>query len=325
MQLRLPTVAALCAMVLAAPPALSQEFPTKQIRLIVGFAAGGSTDVLGRALAPEAGRRLGQEVIVINKPGAAGTLAVNDVIGSPPDGYTIGIAASASLTLVHMFQNIRGDLLEATESLVQVGRQRVGIATKADSPLRSFKDLVDFARANPGKVSIGIPGAGTSSELFVRAIAQHERLEINIVPFAGDAPSATAMLGGHVTAISASAGSWAVHVREGAMRMLVSLEKDRLDVAPEIPSLNEIGYPFAGSAIVHLFAPRGLPASVKKRLIDGFAAASQTPLYVDIATRNSLNTATAMSGEELDRHLREDRASLAELVTRLGIGKDAKK
>lgn len=322
---RLPTLAAVITMLLASIPAAAQDFPGRQIRLIVGFAPGGSTDVLARAMVPEASKLLGQEVIVINKPGAAGTLAVNDVIGTPPDGYTIGIAASASLTLVHMFQNIRGDLLEATESLVQVGRQRVGIATKADSPLRSLKDLVDFARANPGKASIGSPGAGTSSELFVRAVAQHERIELNIVPFAGDAPAATAMLGGHVTAISASAGSWAVHVREGAMRMLVSMEKDRVDVAPDVPSLSELGYPFAGSAIVHLFTAKGLPPAVKSRLIAAFTAASRTPLYVDIATKNNLHTATGLSGDALDRHLIADRESLSALVTTLGLGKGARK
>ena len=303
------------------PPLQAQDLPARQIKLLVGFAPGGSSDVLARALAPEAAKRLGQEIIVINKPGGAGTIAVNEIAAAAPDGTTIGIAASATLTLVHMFQSIRPDLLEITEALMQAGRQRIGVATKADSPLLTFKDLVGMARANPGKVSIGSPGAGTSSELMVRAVAHQNKLQINIVPFQGDAPAATALLGGHVTAVAASAGSWAVHVREGGMRLLASLERDRVDVAPDVPSLLELGYPYAGASIQYVLGPKGLPAAVKSRLIEAFTAASQTPLYVDIATKSNLLGPSPLTGAALDRHLLEDRRGLAELVARLGLGK----
>ena len=304
-----------------AAPATAQEFPAKQIRLMVGFAAGGSTDVLARALAQEAGKLLGQEIIVVNKGGAAGTIAVNDVATAPPDGYTIGITPSSALTLIHFFQNIRPDLLEATEALLQVGRQRIGLATKADNPARTFKEFVAFARENPGKASVGSPGAGTTSELMVRAVAQQEKLQINFVPFQGDAPVATAVLGGHITAGAASAGSWAMHVREGGMRLLVSMEIDRIDVAPDVPTLRELGYPLHGTAIQYMFGPKGLPPAVKKRLIDAFTTAAKSPVFVDIATKNNLQDSALTAGEALDRHLLDDRRQLGELVARLGMGK----
>lgn len=317
--------AALAALMAATPAAAQGDFPSRQIRLIVGFAPGGSSDVLARPMAQEASKLFGQEVIVINKPGAAGTLAVNDVAAAAPDGYTIGIAASASLTLVHMFQNIRGDLLESTEALVQAGRQRVGVATKTDSPIKTLKDLVAFARANPGKATIGTPGAGTSSELFMRAVAQQEKVEISMVPFQGDAPAATAMLGGHVTAIAASAGSWAAHINAGSMRLLASIEVDRIDVAPDVPNLVEMGYPYYGASIQYMYGPKGLPPAVKKKLIDVLGAAIRSPLYVDIARKNNLLGPSPRTGEALDKHLVEDRKGLAELVTKLGLGKAGSK
>lgn len=324
-QITLALATAMLSSTLSSTLARAQDLPAKQVRLLVGFAPGGSSDVLARALAPEASKLLGQEIVIINKAGGAGTIAVNDIVAAPADGTTIGIAASATLTLVHMFQNIRPDLLESTEALVQAGRQRIGVATKADSPIRTLKDLIAFARANPGKASVGSPGAGTSSELMMRAVALHEKVEINIVPFQGDAPAATAMLGGHVTAISASAGSWAVHVSEGGMRMLASMEKDRVDVAPDVPNLIELGYPYAGASIQYLLAPKGLPPAIKTRLIDVFTAAMKSPLYVDIATKNNLHGPSSLTGEALDRHLIEDRRGLAELVGKIGVGKAAAK
>jgi tripartite-type tricarboxylate transporter receptor subunit TctC len=314
---RLAAVAALCL------PALSmaQTFPVKPLRLLVGFPPGGSTDLLARALSQEVRNTLGQEVLVVNKPGATGALAVQDVLQGGPDGYNIGLTPSSTLTLAHFFQDIAPDLLERTESLLLAGRQRIGIAVKADSPITSMEDFLRRARQEPGKVSVGIPGTGTMTELISRAVFRAAKVEVNIVPFNGDAPVAAAMLGGHLSAGSFSAGGWNAHVRGGTMRLLASMEQERADAAPDVPTMIELGYPLKGDAIQHLFAARGLQPAVKQRLIDAFGQATKSKLYVDVAVRNALYEPKVLVGSELDAYLVKDRQRSAELVAALGLKK----
>ncbi|MFM9967793.1 MAG: Bug family tripartite tricarboxylate transporter substrate binding protein [Burkholderiales bacterium] len=297
------------------------DFPVKNIRLLVGFPPGGSTDVLARLLAADAGKRLGQDILVVNRPGVTGALAVGDVVASPADGYTLGVTPSTVLTLTHLYQNIRPDLLENSGALLMVGRQRVGIAAKADSEIRTFRQFVEAARRAPGKLSVGIPGTGTLTELITRAVFAQEKLDVNIVPFQGDAPIITAIMGNHVTAGSFSAGGWAQQVRAGSMRLLASLEGERSEVAPDVPTLLELGYELKGNAIQYMFAPKGLPPAVRSRLIDAFRQASRTPTFIEVATKNALYDANAMAGDDLDQYLLKDRAGLVALAERLGVKK----
>lgn len=321
-QMKARSILALCtlAMVLGAPFAAAQtDFPSRPIRFLVGFPPGGATDVLARALAHEARKPLGQEVLVVNKPGASGVIAINDAVASAPDGYTIGLTPSTAVTLAHQFLNIRSDLLESTTPLLLVARQRIGIVTKADSPQRTLKEFVEYARKNPGKVSIGIPGTGTKVELITRAIALHEKVDVSIVPFQGDAPVVTGLLGGHIVAGSLSAGGWAPHVRSGTMRLLASFEDERFDVAPEVPTLVEMGYGMTGAAIQYVYGPKGLPAPVAKRLVAAFTEAGRTPTYVEVATKNGLYEKNLIAGEALDRTLQKERANNTALVEKLGL------
>ena len=309
------------ALALSPVAAMAQATPGTQMKIYVGFPPGGSTDVLARVLAQEGGKRLGREIIVINKPGASGAIAANEVASAPADGMSIGISPSSTFTISHLFQGIKPDLLERTAALLQVGSQPIGIATKTDSPFATFKDFVAAARKDPNKIAVGIPGSGTMTDLVIRALAQRDNLQLNIVPFRGDVPTATAILGGHVQAAGLSAGGFAQHIEGGAMRLLVAMETTRSVVAPNIPTLKELGYDFAGNAIQYMYAPKDLPAAERKRLIDALGEASRTPLYIDIAKKNVLYSATSMNGDALDRYLLDDRIRNTALVAKLGLGK----
>jgi len=308
------------AVSLAASLAAAQEFPSKPVRLLVGFPPGGSTDVLARALAQGGRKPLGQEIIVVNRPGASGVIAANEVAAALADGHTIGVSPSTAFTLAHMFMDIRTDLLEATSALMLVGRQRIGIVTQSDSPHRTLKDFMDNARTNPGRVSVGIPGLGTKVELITRAIALHEKVELNVVAFQGDAGVMTNLLGGHVAAGSFSVGGWASHVRAGTMRLLASFEDERFDVAPGVPTLLELGYPLTGAAIQYLYGPRNLPPAVARRIIAAFTEASRAQAFIEVATQNGLYDKNPLVGEALDTYLAKDRAANAVLVEKLGVG-----
>jgi len=308
------------AVSLASSLAAAQEFPSRPIRLLVGFPPGGSTDVLARALAQEGRKWLGQEIIVVNRPGASGVIAANEVAAAMADGHTIGVSPSTAFTLAHLFMDIRTDLLEATSALMLVGRQRIGILAQGDSPHRTLKEFMDNARKNPGKITVGIPGLGTKVELITRAIALHEKVELNVVAFQGDAGVMTNLLGGHIAAGSFSVGGWANHVRSGTMRLLASFEDDRFDVAPGVPTLLELGYPLTGAAIQYLYGPRNLPPAVARRIIAAFTDASRSPAFIEVATQNGLYDKNPLVGEALDTYLAKDRAANVELVAKLGVG-----
>ncbi len=310
------------ALTLTATLAAAQGgYPDRPIRLLVGFPPGGSTDILARALANEARSTLNQEVVVVNRAGASGAISVSEVVAAKPDGYTIGLNPSSAFTLGFHFMDIRPDFIDVIDPLMMAARQRVGLVVKGDSPHKTLKDLMEFAKRNPGKVSIGVPGIGTSVDVFTRAILHYAKVEAIVVPFKGDSEVNTALVGGQIVAGSYSAGGWAQQVQTGGMRLIASFESDRYDVAPDVPTLEEMGYGLVGKSIQFIYGPKGLPPAVAQRLINVFTQASRSPRYIDIATKNGLYDKTPLVGADLTAILVKDRASNAELVEKLGMKK----
>lgn len=297
------------------------EFPNRPLRMVVGFPPGGATDILARALAQEARAGLGQEVIVVNRSGANGAIAINEVAAAKPDGYTLGLAPTSAFTLAFHFIDIRPDFLEITEPLLMAARQRVGMVVKADSAHKTLRELVEFAKKNPGKVSFGVSGTGSSVDVFTRSILLRANIEAIVVPFKGDADVSTALLGGQIVAASYGAGSWAQQVQNGAMRVIASFQEDRFSVAPEVPTLEEMGYGLTGTNIQFVYGPKGLPPALAKRLIAIFADAARTPRYIDIATKNALFDKNLLVGQALTAYLLRDRATNALLLEKLGMKK----
>jgi tripartite-type tricarboxylate transporter receptor subunit TctC len=297
------------------------EFPNRPLRMVVGFPPGGATDILARALAQEARAGLGQEVIVVNRSGANGAIAINEVAAAKPDGYTLGLAPTSAFTLAFHFIDIRPDFLEITEPLLMAARQRVGMVVKADSAHKTLRELVEFAKKSPGKVSFGVSGTGSSVDVFTRSILLRANIDAIVVPFKGDADVSTALLGGQIVAASYGAGSWAQQVQNGAMRVIASFQEDRFSVAPEVPTLEEMGYGLTGTNIQFVYGPKGLPPALAKRLIAIFADAARTPRYIDIATKNALFEKNLLVGQALTAYLLRDRATNALLLEKLGMKK----
>ena len=202
-----------------------------------------------------------------------------------------------------------------------VGRQRVGMVVRGDSPHKSLKDLVEFAKKNPGKVSVGTPGVGSSVEIFAREIMRQANADAVFVPFKGDAGVNTALLGGQIVAGSLSAGGFAQQVKTGKMRLIASYQNDRFSMAPNVPTLEEMGYGLTATAIQFLYGPKGLPPALAKRLIGEFTKATRSRLYIDIATRNDLYEKNLLSGDALNAYLLKDRAANRVLIEKLGMKK----
>lgn len=319
------TLLALTLTFTATMAAAQGGYPSQPIKLLVGFPPGGSTDILARALANEVRTALNQEVVVITRAGASGAISVAEVVAAKPDGYTLGINPSSVFTLAFHFMDTRADFIDFVDPLMMVARQRVGTVVKGDSPHKTMKEFIEFARRNPGKASIGVPGIGTSVEVFGRALLHAAKVDAIVVPFKGDSGVNTALLGGQITAGAMSAAGFAQQVQNGQLRAIASHESDRFDFAPEVPTLEEMGYGLSGKSIQFLYGPKGLPPAIAQRLINVFTQASRTPLFIDIATKNGLYDKTPLVGAQLTVLLQKDRASNAELVVKLGMKKEGAK
>lgn len=297
------------------------DYPTKIVQVLVGYPPGGNTDSIARTLAHEAQKILRRDVIVVNKAGAAGAIAVMHVAASEPDGHTLMVTTSSTLTTTPFVQDVPSDLLERTTPLVWLGSPQQGMAVRSESPIRSVKDLIEEARRNPGKVSVGSQGIGSGPSMVVQAIALDENVKISVIPFKGDAPAVTDLLGGHITAVGTSAFSFGRNVAAGKLRTIASMDGERLQNAPDVPTLIEQGYPYKVQTIFYLLGPRALPAGVAKRIVDVFSEASQTASYRNATEVNGIVTSNPIASGALERYLLDDRAKIGEMVKRLGIKK----
>ena len=315
--------AALLCFALAAlsPLALAQSgYPTRTISVSVGYPAGGGTDLLTRVLAAEVGKIIGREIIVVNQSGASGTVAMSALAAAKPDGYSLGVTASSSLTIAPFTLDSPPDLLERITTIAAVGRLRNGFLVQSDSPFKGIKDVIEFARKNPGKVSIGVQGMGSSGALALGATALQENIKWTLVPYTGEAPALAAVLGGHITAATSTSGAWPRFVEAGTLRMIASMDADRFDSVPNAPTMVEQGYPNS-SLIFVLAGPKGLPPAVVKRITEAFTEAMHAPAYVEFVTKNGMEIKKPLTGEALHRYLIDDRAAMGAIAEKVGIRK----
>jgi tripartite-type tricarboxylate transporter receptor subunit TctC len=254
--------------------AFAQAFPSKPITLICPWPAGGGTDLHLRKLAELASRQLGQTVIVENRPGGSGMNGpANMAKTAKPDGYTISQLTITAFRVPHM-QKVDWDPLSDFSYILGLAGYTFGIVVKADSPFQTFNDLIAYARANPGKLSYGTPGTGTSLHLAMEEIGARAGVQFLHVPFKGQADSAQALMGGHIMAQVDSTG-WARQVDAGTFRLLATLGERR--TRWNAPTVKELGIDTVSNSPYGLVAPKGLPQPVLKRLHDAFKAASDDP------------------------------------------------
>ena len=233
--------AATVALPLMAPsPAFAQAFPSRPIRYICPWPAGGSTDAVIRSLADSAGKILGATIIVDNKPGAAGMLGANELVNAKPDGYTLSQLPHGVFRVPHM-QKVQFDTLKDFTWIACLTGYTFGLVVPASSPIKSIKELVEFAKANPDKFTYGHTGVGTSPHLAVEEFAQRAGIKLTNVPFKGNADNMQAVLGGHVMAASDATG-WGPHVDAGKLRLLATYGSKRTKRWASVPTLDELGY-----------------------------------------------------------------------------------
>ena len=259
--------AAWAALAIAAASVQAQDFPNRPITLICPWPAGGSTDTHLRKFAEVAARYLGQPIIVENKPGAGGMIGPAGMAsGAKPDGYTLSQLTVSAFRQPYI-QKVEWDPLRDFTYIIGISGYTFGVVVKSDSPIKSFDDFVAYAKANPGKLSYGSTGTGTSPHLLMEDVAGRTGIQLLHVPFKGNADSTQALMGGHVMAQSDATG-WGRHVDAGTFRLLVTFGEQR--ARWNAPTAKELGYDVVSYSPYGIVGPRGMDPKVVKILHDAF-------------------------------------------------------
>ena len=296
----------------------SSDYPTKPINVIFGFQAGGGMDVTGRALVNEAAKILKQPMICSNQVGAGGNLALGRIKGESPDGYTICNATTGAFCRSPHMQPVPFDPFKDFTFIMQYGLFQYGIAVRSDSPWKTFEEFIDYAKKNPRKITYGTAGVGLGQHLAMEYLGKKLGIQWDHVPFTGGPQAITALLGGHVNAISQTS-EWAEYVRSGKLRLLALLASKRMKSFPDVPTLMDKGFPFAVHGGLSFVGPAGMPKPVVEKLQNAFHEAMKSTAFIDIMDKFEY-TIEYMDSETLTKFIPKDYKETGDLIKTLGIG-----
>jgi tripartite-type tricarboxylate transporter receptor subunit TctC len=260
------------------------EFPTKPVTLICPWPPGGSTDMTMRALAEATGKHLGQPVVIENKPGGSGTVGPATMAATArPDGYTL-TQIPISVFRMPYIMKATWDPLKDFSYIIHTTGYTFGVVVKADSPWKTWKEFLAYAKENPGKVTYATPGTGTTLHITMETIARQQGIKWTQLPMKGGAETTPAVLGGHVTATADSTG-WAPQVEAGALRLLCTWGNARTKRFPDVPTLKELGHGIVSNSPFGYAGPKGMDPKVVKTLHDAFKKGNEDPAYLKTLER----------------------------------------
>ncbi len=285
---------------------------------MIAFPAGGPTDITMRSLADNAGKILGQPVIVENKPGAGGTLPAQQLQGAVADGYTVAQIPLGVFRLGYTTK-INWDPVKDISYVINVTGYAFGIVVPADSPFKTWADFVAYAKANPGKLTYGSTGTLTSPHLTTELVAQKAGIQLQHVPYKGSADLTLALVSGQLMAGADSTG-FAPQVEAGKLRVLNTWGEKRLDKFPTAPTLKELGYDIVQNSPFGIGAPKGTPPDVVKRLHDAFKKAMEEPSYVASLARYDM-LPNYLSSADYTKFAQDTVVREKVLIDKLGLAK----
>jgi tripartite-type tricarboxylate transporter receptor subunit TctC len=246
---------------------LAQDYPNKPIKVLVGYAPGGAVDLVARTLGQSLSASMGQPVVIENKPGAGTNIAVKQLIDSPPDGYTLMVAANALAANMSLYKPQPFDIDKDITPIAMIGRVPVVIATSADSKYQKLSDLIKAAKANPDFITYGTPGNGATPHMAMKFFEQAAGISLKHVPYKGGSPAITDLIGGQLDLVAVNMLEVAPHVKSGKLKIVAVMSAKRSPLFPDVPTVAESGFPgFEASVWYSLIAPAKTPASIVKTL-----------------------------------------------------------
>jgi tripartite-type tricarboxylate transporter receptor subunit TctC len=297
-----------------------EKYPTKPITLIIGYGAGGGTDTSTRPLAIAASKVLGQPIVVVNKTGGATAVAMAALKSEKPDGYTIG-TLGGGVFLVPYLRKVSYDSVKDFTPIIQYAIFQYGLVVRSDSPWKTFKEFIAYAKGNPGKIRYSTSGPGNPQHLVMERLAIVENIKWTLIPYESGEEAVTALLGGHVEA-SSQTTTWKKYVEAGRFRFLAYYGEKRMTNFPDVPTLLELGYNItAAPDFMALVGPKGLSPQVVETLHQAFQKSMEDPNFIRIG--NQVDQPPFYRGpQEFQKHLVELDEILGPLIKKLGLRKD---
>ncbi len=312
-----PLVAAVMACFSSVASAADSAYPTKPIRMLVGFAPGGGTDTTARALTPELGKRLGQQIIVDNRPGAAGNIATEIITKAPPDGYTILMGTIAALSInPTLYGNLPFDPLRDLAPVTQAVDSTNILVVHPTVQAKSVKDLIALAKTK--SLTGGSSGIGGAGHLALELFNVSTGTKITHVPYKGGGPAMTELLGGQINLIFATAASAVPHVQSGKIRALAVTTSKRSKLVPDLPTVAEAGVPgFEANNWYGVVVPAKTPKPIIDRLHKEFTAELNMPEIREILFRQGLDVA-ATTPQTFGAYIKSETAKWAKVIKASG-------
>ena len=296
----------------------SEHFPNRPVTLWLPWPAGGATDLTMRVLAEGAGRLLGVKVGIENRSGAGGTLVMPVLQQAAPDGYTIA-QMPQPVFRAPWTQKVLWDPIRDTTPIIQISGVTFGVVVPTASPFKSLDDLFNFARANPGQLTVSTNGVGTTPHLVMDELFDRKGLSYVHVPYKGTAEQMVAVSAGQVMA-GVNSNGFAPFVDNATLRLLVTFGEHRTRRWPQVPTLKEMGHGIVAMSPYGLAGPKGLPSAVVKILHDAFRSAMNEPAHLAELERYDQNLAY-LGPDDYGRAMRDAYAAEKRTVERLGLAR----
>jgi tripartite-type tricarboxylate transporter receptor subunit TctC len=267
------------AAVLPVLPGIAQAeaYPSKPVRIFIGFAPGSSSDIIVRLVAQRLSERLGQSFVVENRPGAGSTLATEAAVRAPPDGYTLMFCGSSNTITATLYENLKYDLVRDVAPVACLDRGPLVLVVHPSFPAKTVPEFISYAKANPGKISFGSAGIGTVAHLAPELFKMMAGVDMVHVPYKGLAPAMTDLIGGRLQAIFATMPPSIAHIKAGRLRALAVTSASRSAALPDLPAIGDFLPGYEATVFDGLGAPKNTPAEIVERLNKEINAALVDP------------------------------------------------
>ncbi|MPZ46367.1 MAG: tripartite tricarboxylate transporter substrate binding protein [Betaproteobacteria bacterium] len=305
----------------SAGTAFAQAYPVKPVRIVVPSSAGGGTDIITRVLAPELSKRLGQQVVVDNRPGAGTMIGIEMVAKSPADGYTLLMGLSTLAINSALYKKVPYDPVKDFAPVTLATTSASILVVHPSLPVKTLKDLIAFARARPGQLNYASAGTGTYPHMTYELFLSMAKLKMVHIPYKGTAPAMIDMIAGQVASMAATVITGMPHIRSGRLRPLGITSLKRSDVAPDIPTVSEAGLPgFESLQWYGLLAPANTPRDIVNRLHKEMVQVLQSPAIRKRFAVDAVDT-VGNTPDEFARHIRAELDKWEKVARGAGIPK----
>ena len=297
------------------------SYPDRPITMVIGWSAGAQADVLLRMLALGMSKELSnQPIVVVNKPGAAGLLGLNDVKNAKPDGYTLGFSVSSNYLIAPNINKDAAGMLDNSTQIACFFDYQFGLVVRADAPWKTWNEFKEYAKKNPGKVNYATSGVGTTQHIIFERVAEREGIKWTHVAYKAGNETIQGLVGGHVDAAIQGPADVIALLRDGRLRMLLSLDDRRWDAQPSVPTILDAGYDFSAYSKACIHGPKGLPEPIRAKLEAAAEKVIKDPNSAFAEKARSLEVAVRyISGRDYTKAILDRQDGFRTIIATLGL------